>query len=244
MINGKPLIGIFPQYDRANSQVMVKESYLKMLNQAGALTCVLPLYNKHEDMVELIDMFDGFLVPGGPDILPAYFGEEPIPEFGTIEPLRDELELKLIPEIAKTNKPLLGICRGMQSINVALGGTMIQDIGAQTQPGVRVAHDQKSAHEVLTHTVRVKSKSLLGNIMGAEEIAVNSFHHQAVNAIGNDLIETAWAKDGIIEAIELKNHPFFIGVQWHPEWLVETSEYTSKLVNAFVKVAIENSTGI
>ncbi|MDE6873803.1 MAG: gamma-glutamyl-gamma-aminobutyrate hydrolase family protein [Lachnospiraceae bacterium] len=230
---GKPVIGVMPQYSAESGRIMVTANYFHAVRQAGGIPVLLPLFSECFDIEGILDRFDGFLFPGGPDINPLLFGEETLPECGNIVPERDTLELGLMSGILRSGKPVFGICRGIQVMNVALGGTLFQDIPSQTGEQ-KVGHYQKAGNAVLTHSVRVEKNTLLYDIVKKERITVNSFHHQSCKILGEGLVLNASAADGIIEAAALKNHRFFLGVQWHPEHLYGLDDAMTKVWDTFV----------
>lgn len=234
----KPIIGVMPQYDSENERVKIEAVYFKAIKAFGGVPFLFPLENDVDDLERLIQFSDGFLYTGGPDIHPKYFGEEIIPECGIIMPHRDKLELELFSVIYETKKPIFGICRGIQSMNIALGGSIYQDIGAMLNSNIRVAHSQKSHHSVETHSVLIEKGTLLYDILKKDKIEVNSFHHQSIKALGQGVRINAKGYDEVIEAIDIEQHPFFLGVQWHPEYLYETSKDAAKLFQAFINACI------
>ena len=161
---------------------------------------------------------EGMLLAGGDDIDPAYYDEKTLPECGLITPIRDTWEMPLCREALHRHLPLLGICRGLQVLNVALGGSLVQDLPSQ-RPDSPICHQQTQPPEVATHPVRVDAQSRLAHIIGAESLMTNSHHHQAVKQLASGLTATAWAQDGIIEGAEKIDEPFCVAVQWHPERL-------------------------
>lgn len=232
---GKPVIGVMPQYSEKDMRLMIVSDFFDAVAQAGGIPVLLPLFSHIEDVKESLERFDGFLYPGGSDINPLLFGEDARPECGGILPARDSFELDLLPAILRSGKPVFGVCRGIQVMNVALGGTLYQDIATQDVTAqTKIGHYQKAGDAVLTHSVYVKKGTLLYDIVGKERLLVNSFHHQACRRLGEGIILNAAAKDGVVEAISLEDHRFFLGVQWHPEHLYNVSEDMKKLWNAFV----------
>lgn len=231
---GKPVIGVMPQYSGENNRIMVVPDFFHSVQFAGGVPVLLPLFSPCGEVEEILDRFDGFLFPGGPDINPLLFGEEAIAECGNIITERDTLELGLLPAILRSGKPVFGICRGIQLMNVALGGTLIQDIKTQVRGAVEIGHYQRAGDAVPTHSVKVEKNTLLFDIVRKERFTVNSFHHQACKALGAGLVVNASAPDGIIEAVSLVGHRFFLGVQWHPEHLYGVDQDAAKLWDAFV----------
>ena len=192
--------------------------------------------------------FDGLLLPGGTDVDPSAYGGRPHPAVDVAHPKRDAFELEAARIAKRSGLPTLAICRGMQVVNVALGGTLFEDIPDQYEPpnGLRLRHQQTpdfGRHET-THEVDVRQGSTLASIAGAAAIRVNSLHHQAVRRVAYGLEPVAHARDGIVEAFELRSgHPFFVGVQWHPEELVGADEPSRKLFSSFVAAAARRAAG-
>lgn len=214
----KPVIGLTMFYDKKDEREYssISNNYIKAVKLAGGIPLMIPI--NEDDIDNYVNIVDGFLFTGGEDVDPARFGETPIPELGTVSNERDSFELKLFSKVYLTDKPILGICRGCQLINVALGGSLYQDIYAQINK-VGLHNPQKHRDE-LHHSVFIQKDSGLYSILGREEILTNSFHHQAVKTLGKDLKVTARTADDIIEAFESTIKPNLICVQWHPEDLV------------------------
>ncbi len=167
---------------------------------------------------------------------PSHFGESPHPSLYEVAPARDTLELGVIQSALDRKRPILAICRGIQVLNVALGGSLHQDVG--TDPGTEVAHSQKEARDQTTHKITVTPGSRLARVMGADEVEVNSFHHQVIKSLGRGLAAVAWAPDHLIEGVELEDDMrWVLGVQWHPEHLTKDSEPARRLFAALVAAA-------
>lgn len=215
----------------------IKQSYAHAIADAGGepLCIVRP---NNERLMELLPSVDGVLIVGGHDIDSEYYGEENTTHTQNIDRDRDLVEITLIRLAILHRIPLLGICRGMQAINVALGGSLYQDVLTE-MPGA-LNHDNHTdketgkglAHNLLVHDVSINKNSLLSKIVGGDKIAVNSLHHQGVKMLGAGLIASALAPDGLIEAVELPDHPFALGVEWHPEELAD--EVSRKIFSAFI----------
>ncbi len=186
-----------------------------------------------------IDNIDGLLLSGGDDIEPSFFGESPHQKMGAIEPGRDLYEMKLIEYALEAGKPILGICRGAQILNVQQGGTMYQDIYSQHGDST-IKHNQEAAKDYLSHKVTVTEGTKLHEILGETEVRTNSFHHQANKYPAESLQVSAMTEDGIIEAVESTKHDFVIGVQWHPEGTYLADEASKKIFRAFIKSAAES----
>ncbi|AWR87460.1 peptidase C26 [Meiothermus taiwanensis WR-220] len=190
---------------------------MRALESQGASIVILPP-QAGDKLPALLHQLDGVLLPGGVDVDPAQFGEEPIPELGEVSLERDTLELFVARYTAQHGIPTLGICRGIQVMNVALGGSLYQDLPAQ---GFRtVQHSQKAEPPVLGHGLEQTGQSPLSKLF-APRFRVNSYHHQAIKDLAPGLRAVAAAPDGIVEAVVLEDHPFYLGVQWHPELLPE-----------------------
>ena len=233
----KPIIGITSSVGN-NSSVALAAAYVNAIVRAGGTPIVLPNLTNKADIDCLVGSLDGLLVTGGGDIDPTRFNEEPLLGLGEVTPDRDTFELALVPKVIKADKPVFGICRGIQVLAIATGGSMYQDIYSQINDRTLLQHQQKAPRGHASHFVTVKDQTLLHQIVGSERMKVNSFHHQTVRDVGKGFKVTANSSDGIIEAIESTEHRFVLGVQWHPECLFEAEDATSKqLFEAFVKAA-------
>lgn len=216
-----PLIGIAS---------LTSENYVQAVRESGGIPVVLPNTGGNEERIpEYLELLDGLLMPGGADIPPSEYGEEPHESVEVLDTDRYEFEKVLIREwIEKTDKPLLGICLGSQWINVATGGTLVQDIPTEV----------KANHRDTNHPIALEPDSRLAGILGATELEVNSFHHQSADRIGEGLRAVAKAPDGVIEATETTDPDrFLIGVQWHPEKMMPENEVQAKLLKAFVEAS-------
>ena len=227
----KPIIGITPNFSFKERTYSIAETYVESIKKAGGIPLLIP--HAPEDAVQLAPRLDGLLISGGPDLEPAYFGETPSPKVGSICPERDESEMALLKAFVAVGKPILGICRGVQALNVGLGGTLYQDLGSDYE-GKVIKHNQDAPRWYFGHKATLVAGSKLAGILGETEIGVNSFHHQAVKDIAPGFVAVAHAPDGVIEAIEKPDHPFCLGVQWHPEGMFALTTYYDKLFAAFV----------
>lgn len=233
----KPLIGLTPNHDPATGDISIRPTFLRALKSAGAIPVLLPLEYSAEDMSRLVDTLDGFIFTGGPDVHPFYFGEDTHECCGKVSPVRDSMELGLLSLVMKAGKPILGVCRGMQLINIGLGGTIYQDIKNLFPNASSIAHNQPFAYEIPAHTVNVEPGTKLSSITGLSDggsLKVNSMHHQAVKAIAPGLTISAYARDGLIEAMEHPEYPYLVAVQWHPEYLWEQDLDALRLFQSFV----------
>lgn len=235
----KPLIGLTPAHDMESGDVKARPTYMRALKAAGAIPVVMPLDASEEDLKQLSQDLDGFLFTGGPDVHPFLFGEETQAHCGNVSPARDQMEISLLPMVMELQKPILGICRGIQVLNIALGGNIWQDIPSQVTRDFPLAHAQPFSYDMPCHTVALTEGSLLSRISESSSIKVNSMHHQAVKDLAPGLIASAYSTDYLIEALEMPDYPFFIGVQWHPEYLWEKNKEAFRLFQTFVKACKE-----
>lgn len=207
-----------PHGEPGRVEMALGMSYLRAVERAGGLPVVLPPLEL-DRISPLLDRLSGVLLSGGPDLDPAAYGSAAHPELGPTEPQLDLFEVELAREADARGLPILGICRGAQALNVARGGTLHQHLPEMTDGSV--AHRQcQPGHEV-THKVRVAPRSGLATVLGCRRMAVNSFHHQAVDRLGHGLQAVAWAQDGVVEGIEGQGNSLLLGVQWHAETLVD-----------------------
>jgi len=212
-------------------------SYLDAVSGAGGLPVIIPLTLSGDDLREVYARLDGILIPGGGDVEPTLFDASQHPKTSDIDPERDRVELDFTRRAAADRKPLFGICRGVQVFNVALGGTLVQDIPDELETDLRHAYPSREFpgnHHA--HSVKIEEETLLARILGVPIVTVNSRHHQSVKDVAPGLEIVARAPDGVIEAVELPDHPFALGVQWHPENLQAQPEMKALFVK-FVEEA-------
>ncbi|MCC8027055.1 MAG: gamma-glutamyl-gamma-aminobutyrate hydrolase family protein [Clostridium sp.] len=234
----KPVICITPSHNTENDDLNLRPTYVRAVSAAGGLPVVMTLEAGQDDLGQLTDLCDGFLFSGGPDPHPFLFGEETQRHCGNVSVVRDRLELDLLKKVMAARKPVLGICRGIQLINVALGGDIYQDIPSQTDSSFPIAHKQPFRYSVPSHHVAVAKGTLLASISeGRTELEVNSMHHQACRQAAPGLTASGYAPDGLIEALEMPDYPFLLGVQWHPEYLWQTDRGAANLFKAFVEAS-------
>ncbi len=228
-----PIIGV-TTFVEGNSYRLPKY-YGEAVVDCGGVS-VLLVKTLNEDKVKAqVEAIDGLVLAGGNDIDPMYFDEGPHQKLGSIEPGRDEYEMMLIKYALEMNKPILGVCRGSQILNISQGGTMYQDIYSQMDDVYQ--HNQQAPVQHMSHFIDIDKESKLYEIMGDDNIKINSFHHQANRAPGKGFKVVATSKDGVVEAIESTNHEFVVGVQWHPECTYEVDTHSQKLFQRFVDVA-------
>ncbi len=211
----------------------IQQAYLDAILTAGGLPILLPTSLPINALPELVNRFNGFVLSGGGDVDPALYSGHLDTTIHSIDPERDAFELALIPLVRATDKPLLAICRGMQVLNVALGGSLYEDIASALPAAQRHDWYPNYPRDYLAHTVEVEPGSRLARILGTRKLRTNSLHHQAIRQPAPALEVVAHAEDGVIEAVELPEKRFAIGVQWHPECLPEEPAM-QRLFKAFV----------
>lgn len=217
-----PVIGVTTMRRKSKFGMKISstaEAYVQALVQAGVCPVLIPNQLTEEALQTLISRLDGVVFTGGGDIETSFYRGEDHPKVDGVEADRDRVELKLLEEVIGEGMPFLGICRGLQLINVGLGGTLYADIADQVSGANKHDFYPDWERDYLAHPVAVDSGTRLASIIGDGQVEVNSLHHQSVDKVAADLVVTATAPDGIIEAIELPDHPFGLAVQWHPEWL-------------------------
>jgi putative glutamine amidotransferase len=232
----RPLIGITIGYSTQSHEFFtLRDDYVRAVEKAGGLPMVLAP-GRPEDAAELLARLDGMVLTGGADVEPGLYGEEPHETVTRVIPERDAFEIALCREAVRRDHPLLAICRGHQVLNVATGGTLIQDIPSQVA-GAR-DHDPDRERWETAHEVRILPRTRLREILGAETIDVNSFHHQAVRELGQGLvISAASMADGVIEGVEAPGRRMVLGVQWHPEAFWDRAQGFQPLFEALVKAS-------
>lgn len=230
----KPIIGLTCQKDNLTNRSInrINYPYIKSVIAAGGLPIIIPTLEDTKDISRYLDILDGVIFTGGGDISAHYFNEEPIREVDEVCQDRDMTEIALFHEAYKKGKPIFGICRGLQLINIALGGSIYQDIYSQL-PNV-LGHTCANNIQDGYHSINIQKDSIMYEIFKKEKLVVNSQHHQSIKSLGKDLRVTAEAKDGIIEAIESTNENFILGVQFHPEAMAMKYEDFLKPFKYFV----------
>ena len=208
-------------------------TYPEAIRAAGAVPVVIPPLDV-DSIDPLLDALSGLCLSGGPDLHPSIYGAEPHPELGPTEPHLDLFEVALVRAAEARDLPVLAICRGLQVLNVARGGTLVQDLPSERPSDVE--HRQQQPGFIPTHDVTLRSSSLVADCLDARELRVNSFHHQAVERLGDGLRAVGWASDGTVEAIEATDRRFSVAVQWHAESMVRSPEQ-ARLLAAFTQAA-------
>lgn len=219
----------------ADNRQFVSDAYVQAIRGANGLPLVLPLVKSKDIISDYVKLCDGFLFCGGGDITPLLFGEEPAKGLGATDIALDLFQIRLMRSILKTKKPVLAICRGMQILNVACGGTICQDIELSKEPTLNHMQTSLSRRDI-SHKVNFSPDGRLSKIIG-EFAYTNSFHHQIIGDLGDGLIVSGTTGDSVIEAIEMPSHPFAVGVQWHPESMYESAASMRHLFHALLHFA-------
>ncbi|HSV91855.1 MAG TPA: gamma-glutamyl-gamma-aminobutyrate hydrolase family protein [Desulfobacterales bacterium] len=239
-----PLIGItcarstggaWGRYSLGHFMDYLLSDYSQAILQAGGAAVVIPVAQDRRSLATILDRVQGLILSGGPDLHPRCYGEEPLGGLGEVDAALDDMELSIAQLALDKDLPLLGICRGIQVLNVALGGTLYQDIPSQVPAAI--CHTPRTDKAVNTHTVQFEAGSMLHRTFGELEIWVNSQHHQALKGVARGLVVAARARDGVVEAVELPGRGFVAGVQWHPEGTWREDPFSQKLFSAFVNAA-------
>ncbi len=229
----KPIIGLSPLYDSERSCFWMRATYREVLVASGAVPIVLPYDPEPEDVERVLSVCDGLLLTGGADIQPSLYGQAPSEHLGPLQPKRDELDSVLFRTAYDWDMPVFGICRGMQFINVSLGGTLYQDL--PTQKPQSYDHVMKSHYETPSHWVEILEETPLAEVVGQRTFPVNSIHHQAVHRLADGLAPMALSVDGLIEGVWDESRRFCMGVQWHPEFAWHEEPRQQKIMRAFVE---------
>lgn len=237
MKNFSPVIGITPQWDAERELITMRPSYIAALEYAGALPVIIPMTEDQRTLDRYVDMCDALLLSGGHDVQPHLYGEETLPHCGEVLPCRDKLDFYIWERAMAQDKPVFGICRGFQLMNVACGGTLYQDIAIDH--GSTIKHRMEEPFNRSVHKVTAVEGTPFADLMGSAPFDVNSVHHQGVKALGKDLEPMAISEDGIVEAFYMPKRRLVWAVQWHPEWFFEDNEESAALIKAFVAAVAE-----
>ena len=221
-----------------NNRQFVTDAYIQAVKSAGGLPIIIPLIKSKSVIAEYVELCDGFLFCGGGDITPLLFGREPVSGIGKTDITLDLFQIRLMKHVLEAEKPVLAICRGMQVLNVACGGTIYQDLNEADFETIN--HMQTSlSRKDISHKVTFTAKTHIQRMLGPFAYT-NSFHHQAIERVGKDLIVTGTTGDDIVEAIEMPSHSFVLGVQWHPESMLDSAPNMKQLFFALVRYAKVN----
>lgn len=228
-----PVIGITPVFDDETARVTMPKGYMEAVEATGGLPLMLPLTESTNVLSRAFALCHGFIFAGGHDISPEIYGEVPIPECGPACAKRDKMESALLRMIDEYDRPVLGICRGIQLMNGLFGGTLYQDLDAQGLSSIR--HQCDKDHEKPVHAVQIAKGTPLYKIIGETSIRVNSYHHQSVKGLASRFKSAAWSADGLVEAVYMPEKRFFVGVQWHPELTYKHDANSIKLFKALIE---------
>ena len=234
----QPIIGITtPQGTNPDGYptVMLLQAYVYAVMQVGGVPVLIPSMLAEQGWDVLYQRLDGILFSGGGDIASEHFGGANHPRVSGVDPLRDSVEFSLLRAVVEDGKPFLGICRGIQTVNVGLGGTLYEHLGEQFRG--EVDHTYPTTMRThLVHEVKIEEGTRIAEVVGEPVLMVNSLHHQGLKDVAPDLRVAGYAPDGLVEAVELPDHPFGLAVQWHPEWLTD-QQPTRNLFKGFVDAA-------
>jgi len=229
------LIALTAQHNSEHeNEYFLRRAYIDAIVGAGGIPLILPPLAAGK-IETVLDRVQGLVLTGGVDVDPRRYGEQPSEKCGEISPLRDELDLAAAAAALKRDLPLLAICRGIQVLNVALGGSLLQHIPEEVEGALK--HRQQAPGWYGTHEVQVEPDTLLAEAVGSGPLVVNSLHHQAVKRLGEGLLVSAVAPDGVVEAVESRRHRFAVGVQWHPELMVEHCPAARAVFAHFLRAA-------
>lgn len=233
-----PVIGV-PGYWHESEAILgrqataVPDSYIRALLKIDAIPLIIPVIQSPKILECFFHMIDGLLLIGGPDLDPIHYHQSAHAGLRKVTPARDNVELKVSRWALDAGIPIMAICRGIQMLNVAMGGTLWQDIASQLPNAAKHDYHPDYPEDFMAHTVKPLPGSRLSEIIGDDEQSVNSLHHQAIDKLGQGLRPVAYAPDGIVEAVEGIDARWIVGVQWHPEWLVESDPRMLALFKAF-----------
>ena len=228
----RKVIGVMPLYDAEKKSYWIQPRYLQMLEAENAIPLVLPLTTNHYELDYFIEICGGFLLSGGHDVSPAVYREERKPWCGSCCEARDEMEQYILKKAVEADRSVLGICRGIQLMNVCYDGTLYQDL--KTEYGTCINHRIEPSYDKTVHMNTIQKDTPLYDILGKEHIRVNSYHHQAIKTLSPQFKQMAISEDGLIESIYMPACKYVVGVQWHPEYSYQLDEYSRILVHSFV----------
>lgn len=233
----RPRIGITMRIELETDRFYLSRHYCEAVEAAGGAPLLIPLIPRADYIKRVMAGLDGVLLPGSEsDVDPLRYGREPHPQLGSVHPIKDETDLLVLAEIEERRTPLFAICFGMQVLNVSRRGTLIQDIGSSLPEALK--HQQGRPRDRHSHRVKLLEGSIVAELAERDSAPVNSHHHQAIETLGRELVATAWASDGIVEAIEdPRGDRFVLGVQWHPEFGWETDDLSRAMFSRFVTEA-------
>ncbi len=237
-----PIIGITAGKDKSETNIhrfSLVDKYVEAVLNAGGIPLIVPAVPSPNIISSLFQKIDGVLLTGGGDIETQRYKGEDHPRVYGVDLVRDQFEIELVQSAVLKKKPLLGICRGIQVMNVALGGDLYSDVSDQRENSLRHDWFPDYPRDLLAHEVQISNNSMLHEITGCDRMKVNSLHHQGIKTLAPGLNATAFAEDGLIEAVNIEDHPFFLGVQWHPEWIYN-QDTTKQIFKTFIQATIKN----
>jgi putative glutamine amidotransferase len=239
MMQTRPRIGITMRLEQTTNRFYLGRDYSEAVEAAGGLPVHISLIPNAEYVDPVVAQLDGILLPGSDsDVDPLRYGQQPHPQLGTVQTIKDETDLLVIAAAERKRIPIFAICFGMQVLNVSRGGTLIQDINSQVPNAIK--HEQGPPRDRPSHRIRLSENTRLSDVAGALDALVNSHHHQAIESLGADLVATAWSTDGVVEALEdPRPDRFIVAVQWHPELGWQTDPLSQGLFRAFVNETIK-----
>lgn len=232
----RAVIGLIPLYDEDKESVWMLPGYMKVIEKCGGMPIILPFTDDEDELGQAYEMCDGILFTGGHDVSPAIYHEEKKSTCGVSCDVRDAMESFLLKKCLEDNKPLFGICRGIQFINASLGGTLYQDLPSEFES--ETEHHMTPPYDRAAHKVEVLQDTKLADIIGSGVHEVNSYHHQAIKELSPRVDKMAVSEDGLVEAIAVKNQKFAVAVQWHPEFSYENNQDSVNVIQAFVDACI------
>lgn len=229
----KPIVGIMPLWDDEKDSIWMLPGYMDGIGQAGAIPIIFPFSDDKEELSRLLDMCDGVLFTGGQDVTPEMYSEKAMEGLVSCCQKRDNMERLVLKISMEKDKSILGICRGIQFINAALGGSLYQDLSIQHPSSVE--HHQHPPYDKPIHEVILINDSPLQNSLEVDRLQVNSYHHQAVKEVAPQLQVMATSPDGLVEALYMPTQKFLWAVQWHPEFSYKTDMYSRKIFKSFIE---------
>ncbi len=231
----KPMIGLIPLVDEERQSYWMLPGYMEGIGQAGGIPVMLPLTSGKEELWQIAEEMDGFLYTGGQDVSPDLYAQERSEKCGPCCSGRDEMEAMLFRMAYEKDKPLLGICRGIQLLNVLMGGTLYQDLPSEHPSDI--GHHQPPPYDAPTHSVNLVEHSPLHELLQKKTLMVNSYHHQAIRVLAPKLLAMAISEDGLVEAACVPEKSFIWGIQWHPEFSYRTDESSRTIFSEFIRKA-------
>ncbi len=234
----KPVIGVVPLFDDEKDSIWMVPGYMEGIRMAGGLPIILPLKVQEDEIRQIVRMCNGFLFTGGHDVDPTLYGAPKSERCGPANHDRDVLEQRIFEYALKDDKPVFGICRGIQLINVLCGGTLYQDLPAEYKGTKVVEHHMQPPYDVPCHQVKIVRGTPLERILNKLTLEVNSYHHQAIKELSKNLKPMAISEDGLVEAVYMPGKKFIQAVQWHPEFIYLADEDACKLFKAFVDACV------